>query len=556
LQLQIRGGQKLGDRLGAPMVFQQHLIFSGQSGQIGAGGPVSALIRIVAQTPEGVLQLRFAMVAIVDAIVRWVKADRRSVSTRRSGDPDKAAMPGVGIAVHAESAAAPTGQIGVLRAVYLHRRHDEHDRQQRGFQLEQLILHDLNSGRVLAEREPSAESVRLRKLTGLTRSPQDDRQVLTRYGAGLISRLMKHPISGEEVKFWQGIRKEFYLRDDITYLQGGTVGPSVRPTIERVHELQRFLEEDPLHHRYSGMLVEARERSREKLARFVGTQSERIALVLNTTMAMNIPARGLQIEAGGEILMGDQEYASTRNIWQETARRNGLTVRFVELPMMPRNSDEIVRAFAAGMTPNTRVVLFSHVYFTTGLVTPVAKLTAMAHDNDAVVVVDGAHAPGMVPLELDEWDCDFYGASCHKWLLAAKGVGFAYVAERHAADLEPPLEFQLEIGWQDRIRPYCLGLALYLKQRVLCEFPRARLAVPMDEEMSGFIVSFYLEGVDAEKVCRYLWEERRIEVVYTPAYGHRCFRVSTHFYASFEDLDRFLEALKEASERADMQLDQ
>lgn len=405
---------------------------------------------------------------------------------------------------------------------------------------------------------------------------------------GLLLALMKHPISGEEVKFWQAVRKEFYLRDDITYLQGGTVGPSVRPTIERVHELQRFLEEDPLHHRYSGLLVESRERSREKLARFLGTRSERIALVLNTTMAMNIPARGLQIEAGGEILMGDQEYASTRNIWQETARRNGLSVRFVELPMMPCNPDEIVDAFAASMNPNTKVVLFSHVYFTTGLVTPVAKLTAIVHDNGAVVVVDGAHAPGMVPLELDEWDCDFYGASCHKWLLAPKGVGFAYVAERHAGNMEPPLlgfaqqessdaqrfeapgvcdwthaaaletalEFQLAIGWENRIRPYCLGLALYLKQRILREFPASHLTVPMDEEMSGFIVSFYLEDVDAEKVCRYLWEDRRIEVVNTPAYGHSCFRVSTHFYASFDDLDRFLEALKEVSERGDMKLEQ
>jgi selenocysteine lyase/cysteine desulfurase len=403
----------------------------------------------------------------------------------------------------------------------------------------------------------------------------------------MVEQIPRHPISSAEVAFWEGVRREFYLRDEVTYLQGGTVGPSARPTIERVAELQRLFEEDPLHNRYTGPLPEARERSRAKLAAFVGTRPERIALVLNTTMAMNIPARGLQFEAGGEILLSDQEYGSTRNIWEVTARRHGLALCFVDLPLMPASPAEIVAAYASGMTPQTRVVLFSHVYYTTGLVTPVRALTELAHENGAVAVVDGAHAPGMVPLELDAWDCDFYGASCHKWLLAPKGVGFAYVAERHAAGMEPPLlgfplsassdasrfevpgvcdwthagaletalDFQLRIGWESRIRPYCLALARYLKDKLVEEIPKARLTVPVDVEMSGFIVSFHIEGVDAQKVCNHLWETYRIEVVYTPAYGLSCFRVSTHFYAAFADLDRFLEALVAVSQRPEMQLE-
>ena len=397
---------------------------------------------------------------------------------------------------------------------------------------------------------------------------------------------MQHPLSPGDAAFWQDVRKEFYLRDDITYLQGGTIGPAARPTIERVAELLRKLEEDPLHHRNSGPLAEARERSREKLARFVGARPERIALVLNTTMAMNVPARGLEFEEGGEILMSNQEYSSTRNIWEVTARRHGLTLRFVELPMMPAKPDEIVDAFADGITAKTAVVLFSHVYFTTGLVVPVRSLTELAHENGAVAVVDGAHAIGMIPLELDDWDCDFYGSSCHKWLLAPKGVGMAYVAERHAGEMEPPLlgyplkkstdadrfevpgvsdwthaaaletalDFQLHIGWEDRIRPYCLALARYLKERVLSEIPLAHLTVPWDEEMSGFITSFFVEGVDAEKVCRHLWEVLQIEVVNTNAYGHSCFRVSTHFYATFSDIDRLVGALKDTLKRTDMKL--
>ena len=124
----------------------------------------------------------------------------------------------------------------------------------------------------------------------------------------------------------------------------------------------------------------------------------------------------------------------------------------------------------------------------------------------------------------------------------------------HAAALETALDFQLQIGWEDRIRPYCLALARYLKERVLSEIPGAHLTVPWDDEMSGFITSFFVEGFDAEKVCRHLWEECRIEVVNTNAYGHSCFRVSTHFYTSFADLDLFLEALKDTLKRTDMKL--
>ena len=92
-------------------------------------------------------------------------------------------------------------------------------------------------------------------------------------------------------------------------------------------------------------------------------------MVLNTTMAMNIPARGLQMEAGSEIVMGDQEYASTRNIWEVTAKRKGLVIRLAKLPMMPTDSEEIVDAFAAAMTRNTKLVLFSHILYHLMLIT-------------------------------------------------------------------------------------------------------------------------------------------------------------------------------------------
>ena len=142
----------------------------------------------------------------------------------------------------------------------------------------------------------------------------------------------RHPITAEEAAYWSDIRKQFYLMDDVTYLQGGTVGPSARPVIERIIDLMREFEADPLHRRHGDLLRPLVERSREKLARFVGTTPDRIALVLNTTMGMNIPGQGLIWERGSDVLLSDQEYPAVRALWTWLAERDGLNLNYVPLP--------------------------------------------------------------------------------------------------------------------------------------------------------------------------------------------------------------------------------
>ena len=165
------------------------------------------------------------------------------------------------------------------------------------------------------------------------------------------------------------------------------------------------------------------EKSRRKLAMFVGTVPHRIALVINTTMGMNIPVQGLPLEHGREILMSDQEYGSIRSMWEYIAQEKGLKIRTIPLPTPPENHDQVVGAFAQGISRKTQIMVFSHV------VTPVKALCRLAHDYGALAIVDGAHAVGMVPVDITDFECDFYTSSCHKWLLAPKGVGMAYIPE-------------------------------------------------------------------------------------------------------------------------------
>lgn len=398
----------------------------------------------------------------------------------------------------------------------------------------------------------------------------------------------KHPISTEEAQYWASIRKQFYLRDDTTYLQGGSVGPSARPTIEKTIDLLRTFESDPLNNRGKGLLRPIIESGRGKLGRFVGANPDRLALLPNTTMGMNLPAQGLKWERGREILMSDQEYPAVKNLFEYIAERDGLSIRMFPLPTPPEFPQDIVDAYAAGVNDKTCLLIFSHVYCTTGLVAPIKDLTRLAHENGAMAIIDGAHAVGMVPVDLADVAPDFYVSSCHKWLLTPKGVGMVYIdatyqnvlrpliighnnkptpnADRydklgtadltHYAGMETAIDYQLEIGWEDKIRPYCLALARYLKERIIADISGSRLTIPMDTEMSGFLTSFSIEGVDSRKLMRILWDEFSIQTQSVTFNEISAFRISTHFYDSFGDIDRFIDtAVELIKTRKDLSLE-
>src|SRR6185436_7435967 len=143
--------------------------------------------------------------------------------------------------------------------------------------------------------------------------------------------------------------------------------------------------------------------------------------------AINLVASGLPLESPGEVLMTDHEYGSMVWCWERAAARRGLSIRTFPLPTMASDPGLIVEAAVAAMTPRTRLFFFSHVLSPTGLVLPAKELCAEARRRGIITVVDGAHAPAMIPLDLDDIGADFYGANCHKWLLAPTGAGFLHL---------------------------------------------------------------------------------------------------------------------------------
>jgi isopenicillin-N epimerase len=322
--------------------------------------------------------------------------------------------------------------------------------------------------------------------------------------------------------------------------------------------------------------------ARERLAEFLGAAPERLVFTQNVTTAINIVAASLRLSAPGDILMCDREYGSMQWAWERAARRQGLTVRFIHLPLMPADAGEIVEAYRAAITPRTRLLFFSHVLAASGMVLPAAELCELARKHGVLSVVDGAHAPAMVDVNVDALGCDFYGGNCHKWLLAPIGSGFLALGRNSIDRLQPlsvswgyhpdpsrqpderdefgttprlrhlefegtrdfcpwlavpdAIDFQANLGW-DAVRGRMRELAAYTRRR-LDNLGGLRLTTPTDPGRHGAMTTFWWPpGLNAKRLWQQLWE-RRIEAIIGEWPDGLTLRVSTHFYNTEAEIDR------------------
>jgi isopenicillin-N epimerase len=376
------------------------------------------------------------------------------------------------------------------------------------------------------------------------------------------------------------------LDPTVINLNTGSFGPSPRVVFERVTALRQRLAAEPMDFLLRGaapLLWQARER----LAAFVVGDPRRLVFTANVTAAINLIASSLTLPAPGEILLSDHEYGAMHWCWERAAQRQRLTLRTFALPILPSSPDEIVDAALAAMTERTRLFFFSHVLSPTGMILPARALCAEAKRRGILTVVDGAHAPAFLPLDLDSIGADYYGANCHKWLLAPIGSGFLYAADGMLERLQPlqvswgwrpdqarwderdefgstprlrlfefegtrdpcawltiptAIDFQAELGWQ-RIRARLTELTRHIRQR-LTGLAGLTLNTPDSPELSGAMVAFRLPTeVEASTLRRRLWEEFRIEAPIIERPDRVLLRTSTHFYNTETEVDRLAEAL-------------
>jgi isopenicillin-N epimerase len=255
------------------------------------------------------------------------------------------------------------------------------------------------------------------------------------------------------------------LERGIAFLNHGSYGACPSEVLRHQAALRAEMEAEPV--RFLGRELEGRlDAAREALAAFVGADPDDLAFITNATGGVNAVLRSLAFSAGDEVLTTDHCYAACRNTLDYIAARSGVKVNVAVIPFPVASPDAVVEAVLAKVTPSTRLALLDHITSPTGIILPIERMVAELRRRGVETLVDGAHAPGMVPVDLRALGAAYYSANCHKWICAPKGSAFLWVRRDRQADIHPLTishgatgvrpgrsRFRLEFDWQGTLDP-------------------------------------------------------------------------------------------------------
>jgi isopenicillin-N epimerase len=365
----------------------------------------------------------------------------------------------------------------------------------------------------------------------------------------------------------------FLLDPDVVFFNHGSFGACPRPVFEEYQRLQLELERQPVdflsrYRRYPELIDQAK----SALAAYLGAAPRNLVFATNATEGLNTVARSLRLSPGDEVLAPVGEYGAVDMLWRHVCALAG--AGYVTVAIRPGTDvGEALEQLWAGVTPTTRALVCSHVSCYTGVVFPVEELCRRARAHDVIAIVDGAHAPGQIPLELDALGADFYAGNCHKWMCAPKGAGFLWARPERQDLLEPlvlswdweeeaafdarrrwlgtrdpaawlavpaAIRFQQDQDWE-RVRTRCHELGVATRGRLAELFGLEPLTPTEDSFVQ--MLGAALPPCDVGEVQRRLLDEHRIEVPLHELLGFPLVRVSIQAYNDEEDVDALVTAL-------------
>jgi len=256
------------------------------------------------------------------------------------------------------------------------------------------------------------------------------------------------------------MKKHFLLDPNITFLNHGSFGACPKVVFDNYQYWQRELERQPVKF-FTKVLYEKLEYSRKKLSNFIGCDHDELIFFQNPTTAVSNIICNLNLKSGDEVLMSSHEYGALIRSWVEWGVKKNIKIIQQEVKLPLTNESEFIESIWRGVTPKTKVIFLSHITSATGLIFPVEKIISMAKQKKIMTIIDGAHVPAHIPLNIHKINCDFYAGALHKWLCAPKGASFLYVKKEHQTWVKPliyswgkegddpgPSEFLQDFQWQ------------------------------------------------------------------------------------------------------------
>lgn len=372
--------------------------------------------------------------------------------------------------------------------------------------------------------------------------------------------------------FWQEIRATYKLKPEYINLENG---------------YYCFLPEDTLEHfishvreiNYQGSYYMRNHRTDDKdkvaakLAEMAGCGADELIITRNATESLDTIISGVHWQAGDEAIMANQDYGSMIDMFKQAEKRHGITSKIIDVPMHPKNDEEVVAAYAAAMTDKTKLLMVCHIINITGHILPIRKICDMAHARGVEVMVDGAHAFGHFNFSINDLDCDYYGTSLHKWLSVPLGAGFLYVKKQNIPKIWPmfgdrnPDEFDVRRLNHTGTHPCHTDLAIanaidyhnvmgsdvkearlrYLQNYwadQVRELNHVVVNTPIERHRSCGIGNVGIKGLNPKDMAKILFEKHKIWTVGIDGQSvHGC-RIAPNVYTTTKELDVLVTALK------------
>jgi selenocysteine lyase/cysteine desulfurase len=396
----------------------------------------------------------------------------------------------------------------------------------------------------------------------------DDLERVRAAGAA-VARQSAQEVARDEF-YWREIQQAFTLDRTIINLNNGNSCPTPRVVHDAMKRYLDMSNQLPVH--YRGMIQGNLETVRRRLAAEFGCDTEEMAITRNSSEALQIAQCGIDLEPGDEILTTEQDYPRMLTTWDQRVRRDGIRVSQIDFPV-PTTQDDLYQRFERAIGPRTKVLHFCHITNLTGQLFPVQRLSRLARERGLITIVDGAHAFAQFPFKLADLECDYYGTSLHKWLLAPHGTGFLYVRRELIARTWPlqaapatrdddirkfeeigtnpagvkaaiaeAIAFHQAIGAErkaERLRYLTLRWADRLRTN-----PRVRIHSDLTPGQTWGLALVGIEGVPARDISTYLWDRYRIIANAIVRDAYQGIRVTPNVYTTLEEIDTFAEAME------------